>query len=100
MSFKANRLEATHLRESNSIALDCLNCLVLIVAPNRESFDLYAGIGYRSDSARSTIKLLAGAGSHKISYSKENTAESEKGLYTITNGNTVNSADIYRVRLK
>lgn len=60
-------------------------------------FDLYACIGYQSDSARSVIKLLAGAGKHHISYATEGTPDANTGTYTISNGNPVNKAYIYRL---
>ena len=72
-----------------SVLKKCLNCLVLIVGTNTQMYDLYACIGYQSDSVRSTIKLLAGAGSHKITYAGNDTSESKNGIYTITNGSSI-----------
>ena len=63
-----------------------MNCLVLIVGTNTNMYDLYACIGYQSDNRRSTIKLLAGAGNHKITYAGDDSSESIRGIYTITNG--------------
>lgn len=72
--------------KSGSVLKECLNCLVLIVGTNTNMYDLYACIGYQSDSVRSTIKLLAGVGNHKITYAGNDTSESIRGIYTITNG--------------
>ena len=60
--------------------------MVLIVGTNTNMYDLYACIGYQSDNRRSTIKLLAGAGNHKITYAGDGSSESIRGIYTITNG--------------
>jgi len=73
--------------------------LVLIISNNGGYYDLYACIGYQSDSNRSLVKLIAGNGINKIDYSVENTKEAREGYYTITNGNVVNDAYIYRSRL-
>ena len=72
--------------KSGSVLKECLNCLVLIVGTNTNMYDLYACIGYQSDNRRSTIKLLAGVGNHKITYAGDDTSESIRGIYTITNG--------------
>lgn len=87
------------LGKSQKVSLKCLNCLVLIISSNGGFYDLYACIGYQSDSNRSLVKLIAGNGINKIDYSAEDTEESRYGYYTITNGNTVNDAYIYRLRL-
>ena len=62
-------------------------------------FDLYACIGYQSDSTRSVIKLLAGAGKHRISYATEGTSDANTGTYTISNGNPLNDAYVFRLSL-
>lgn len=55
---------------------------------NTQMYDLYACIGYQSDSVRSTIKLLAGVGNHKITYASNDSPESIEGIYTIANGSS------------
>lgn len=87
------------LGKSQKVSLKCLNCLVLIISNNGGYYDLYACIGYQSDSNRSLVKLIAGNCINKIDYSAEDTEESREGYYTITNGNTVNDAYIHRLRL-
>lgn len=62
-------------------------------------YDLYVCIGYKSDVQRSKIQLLAGMGHHTIKYSDIDSAESDAGIYTITNGNTANDADVYMISL-
>lgn len=91
--------EPVLLEKSQKVSLKCLNCLVLIISNNGGYYDLYACIGYQSDSNRSLVKLIAGNGINKIDYSVENTKEAREGYYTITNGNVVNDAYIYRSRL-
>lgn len=88
------------LEKRQTIKLKCLNCFVLICSPNTGMYDLYACIGYQSDSIRSTIKLLAGNGKHKIGYSAEGSFDSQQGLYTVTNGSTVAYADVFRITFK
>ena len=91
--------EPVLLKKSQKVSLKCLNCLVLIISNNGGYYDLYACIGYQSDSNRSLVKLIAGNGINKIDYSAEDTEESLYGYYTITNDNTVNDAYIYRLCL-
>ena len=62
--------------------------MILIVGTNTQMYDLYACIGYQSDSVRSTNKLLTDAGNHKITYADNDTSESKNGIYTITNGSS------------
>lgn len=87
------------MEKSQKVSLKCLNCLVLIISNNSGYYDLYACIGYQSDSKRSLVKLIAGGGINKIDYPVEDTKESTEGYYTITNGNVGNDAYIYRSRL-
>ena len=91
--------EPVLLKKFQKVSLKCLNCLVLIISNNGGYYDLYACIGYQSDSNRSLVKLIAGNGINKIDYSAEGTKESIEGYYTITNGNTINDAYIHRSRL-
>lgn len=87
LNSKTSTQEIT-IPKSGSVLKKCLNCLILIVGTNTQMYDLYACIGYQSDSVRSTIKLLAGAGNHKITYADSDTSESRNGIYTITNGSS------------
>lgn len=87
LNSKTSTQEIT-IPKSESVLKKCLNCLILIVGTNTQMYDLYACIGYQSDSVRSTIKLLAGAGNHKITYADNDTSESKNGIYTITNGSS------------
>ena len=87
------------LEKSQKVSLKCLNCLVLIISNNGGYYDLYACIGYQSDSNRSLVKLIAGGGINKIDYATEETKESMEGYYTITNGNAINDAYIYILHL-
>lgn len=87
LNSKTSTQEIT-IPKSGSVLKKCLNCLILIVGTNTQMYDLYACIGYQSDSIRSTIKLLAGAGNHKITYADNDTSESRNGIYTITNGSS------------
>ena len=87
------------MKKSQKVSLKCLNCLVLIISNNGGYYDLYACIGYQSDSNRSLVKLIAGKGINKIDYFAESTNESREGYYTITNGNTMNDAYIYILHL-
>nr|DAX01200.1 MAG TPA: hypothetical protein [Bacteriophage sp.] len=87
LNSKTSTQEIT-IPKSGSVLKKCLNCLILIVGTNTQMYDLYACIGYQSDSVRSTIKLLAGAGNHKITYADNDTSESRNGIYTITNGSS------------
>lgn len=83
-----------------SIRLECLNCFVLIYSRNTTMYDLYACIGYQSDAKRSTIKLLAGFGKHKISYAADDSSDSKTGIFTITNGNPSNPAYVLRTAFR
>lgn len=87
LNSKTSTQEIT-IPKSGSVLKKCLNCLILIVGTNTQMYDLYACIGYQSDSVRSTIKLLTGAGNHKITYADNDTSESKNGIYTITNGSS------------
>lgn len=83
-----------------SIRLECLNCFVLIYCQNTTMYDLYACIGYQSDPTRSTIKLLAGFGKHKISYAADDSSDSKTGIFTITNGNPNSPAYVLRTAFR
>ena len=87
LNSKTSTQEIT-IPKSGSVLKKCLNCLILIVGTNTQMYDLYVCIGYQSDGVRSTIKLLAGAGNHKITYADNDTSESKNGIYTITNGSS------------
>lgn len=83
-----------------TIRLKCLNCFVLIHSSNTLMYDLYACIGYQSDSSRSTIKLLVGSGKHKINYAVEGSSDSANGIYTVTNSNPSNPAYVFRTTFR
>lgn len=74
------------MQANSSLDIECLNCLVLIVAPMSKRYDLYACIGYNSDIKRSIVKLLVGEGIHTITYSSERTSSAAKGIFNVSNG--------------
>lgn len=97
---KLSRLESVSVPILSSKTVPCLNCLVLIVANSGGAYNLYACIGYRSDSVRSSITLLAGKGPHTITYVGEGTDDASNGIFSIYNGNKNSVATVYRIRFE
>ena len=85
----SKRTRAVTVQANSSLDIECLNCLVLIVASLSQRYDLYACIGYQSDSRRSLVKLLAGEGIHTITYSPEGTSSAAKGIFNVSNRSDV-----------
>lgn len=74
----------------SSITVPCLNCFIFAMTTLSGKYTIATTIGYQADHARSRISYIntnENTG-FDIQFSQEDTEESYKGMYTITNGNS------------
>ena len=73
----------------SSITIPCLGCFIFSLSNMGSKYSIATTIGYQSDNIRSRISYINTANNtdFDIQYSKEDSEESYRGLYTLTNNN-------------